>query len=166
MGVATLERPRPAVEAEGTVSLPLFVGFTVVATGGPLALVALNVPEAVASRSSMGLVVVLAVVAFAAPLAVWYRYSERIVSAGGLYSFVEAAAGRRVALAQGAVWTVSYGLYLPYTVTYVVYDLLPVVFPAEARHQRLLEVTVPLVLSAVAVMRVRAMLMVATALRR
>lgn len=164
MGVATLARGRPPVEAGAPVSLPLFVGFTVVATGGPLALAALNVPGAVATRRSIGLVVVLAVVAFSAPLAVWYRYSERIVSAGGLYAFVEAAVGRRAALAQGAVWIVSYGLYLPYTVTYVVYDLLPAVFPGVGPHRRLLEVTVPLAVTAVAVMRVRAMLAVAAAL--
>ena len=164
MGIAALDRPRPAVAAGGAVSLPLFVGFTVIATGGPLALAALNVPGTVATRRSMGLVVVLAVVAFAAPVAVWYRYSERIVSAGGLFSFVDAAVGRPAALVQGAVWTVSYGLYLPYTVTYIVYDLLPVVFPGVGPHRWLLEVTVPLVVAAVAVLPVRSMLMVAGAL--
>ncbi|HET6811737.1 MAG TPA: hypothetical protein VFH50_12075 [Acidimicrobiales bacterium] len=164
MGVATLEQGGAAIGTDGAVSLPLFVGFTIVATGGPLALVALNVPGVVATRRSMGLVVVLAVAAFAVPLAVWYRYSERIVSAGGLYAFVEAAAGRRVARAQGAVWIVSYGLYLPYTVTYVVYDLLPAVFPGVVPHRRLLEVAVPLAVSAVAMMHVRAMLLVAAAL--
>lgn len=164
MGLAALERGRAPAGRQGAVSLPLFVGFTVVATGGPLALVALNVPGVVATRRSMGLVVVLAVAAFAAPVAVWYRYSERIVSAGGLYAFVEAAVGRGVARAQGAVWIVSYGLYLPYTVTYVVYDLLPAVFPGVTPHRRLLEVTVPLAVTAVAVMRVRAMLLVTAAL--
>ena len=164
MGIAAPERTGPPVTAGGVVPLPLFVGFTVAATGGPLALVALNVPGTVASRSSTGLVVLLAVLAFAAPAAIWYRYSEAIVSSGGLYSFVEAAAGRRAALTQGAIWTVSYGLYLPYTITYIVYDLLPVVFPGVGPHRALLEVTLPLVVVGVAVLPVRGALLVAGAL--
>jgi amino acid transporter len=109
-------------------------------------------------------VILLATLAFVAPVAVWWRYSGRIVSSGGLYSFVEAAAGRRVALAQGAVWTVSYALYLPYTITYIVYDLLPEVFPGIHPYRGLLEVTLPLVVTAVAVLRLRTTLLVAGAL--
>ena len=48
-----------------------------------------------------------ATVVFVAPLAIWLRYSSKISSSGGLYAFVEAAAGRRVALAQAALWIVQ-----------------------------------------------------------
>ena len=92
----------------------------------------------------MGLTTVLALAVFAFPVAVWLGYSEEIASAGGLYSFVEAAAGRRVARVQGAVWTVSYFLYIPYTVTYVVYDVLPVVFPGIGPYRSTLELLLPL----------------------
>jgi len=75
---------------------------------------------------------------------VWVRYSKDIVSAGGLAAFVEAAAGRRLALVQAAVWTISYFLYLPYTVTDIVYEMLVVVFPGIEPWRWLLELTIPL----------------------
>ena len=62
-------------------------------------------------------------------LFVWLRYSEEIASRGGLAAFVEAAVGRRVALAQAAIWAFSYFLYLPYTVTDLVYEDVPRVLP-------------------------------------
>ncbi len=43
---------------------------------------------------------------------IWFGYARHISSAGGLYSFTEAAAGRRVALAQAGLWALSYLLYL------------------------------------------------------
>ncbi len=73
------------------------------------------------------------------PLLIWLRYAREISSSGGLFSFVEAAAGRRVALVQAAIWTVSYLLYLVYTTVYVVFDVLPSVLPGGApvsRHTR------------------------------
>jgi hypothetical protein len=79
--------------------------------------------------SSAGLVTLMGTLAFLLPLTIWYRYSARIASAGGLYAFVEAAVGHRVALVQAAFWIASYFLYLVYTVPYIVYDLLPTVFP-------------------------------------
>jgi hypothetical protein len=48
------------------------------------------------------------------PLVIWLRYARRVNGAGRLYSFVEAAAGRRVA-GQAGLWIVSYLLYLLYT---------------------------------------------------
>lgn len=126
----------------------LFVGFSVVSTGGPLALAALYGPDVVSPLSSAGLEVVLAVVLFGAPMAVWYAYSRDIASAGGLFSFVEAAAGRRLALLEGAVWVVSYFLYLPYTVTYVVYYVLPAVVPGVGPYRSSLEVLLPVALAA------------------
>jgi hypothetical protein len=44
---------------------------------------------------------------------------------------------------QALVWTVSYFLYLPYTVTYVVYDVLPVVFPGLGPYRASLELIIP-----------------------
>ena len=103
-----------------------FAGVAVASFGGPLALAALFAPNTVADASgSAGLATLVAVVVFMAPLAIWLRYSRQISSSGGLYAFVEAAAGRRVALAQAAVWIVSYLLHLIYTTLQIVYDLLP-----------------------------------------
>jgi amino acid transporter len=75
---------------------------------------------------------------------VWLRYSEEIVSSGGLAAFVEAAAGRRVALAQAAIWSISYFLYLPYTVTDVVYEMLVVIFPGVEPWRWLLQLLLPI----------------------
>jgi hypothetical protein len=82
-------------------------------------------------------------VVFTAPLAIWLRYSREINGAGGLYGFVEAAAGRRVALAQAAIWTFSYGLYIVYTTVQIVYDLLPSVVPGVRGYQSLLALLIP-----------------------
>ena len=92
---------------------------------------------------SAGLVVVLAVAVFAAPLAIWLAFSERIVSAGGLSAFVEAAVGRRAAIAHGWIWAFAYFLYLPYTVTFVVYDVLTPVFPGVHAYRATLELLLP-----------------------
>ena len=78
---------------------------------------------------SAGLVVLLALAVFAVPLGIWLVYSGKVVSGGGLSAFVEAAVGRRAAVVHGWIWAFAYFLYLPYTVTFVVYDLLPPVFP-------------------------------------
>jgi hypothetical protein len=129
------------VAPRATLSPLLFAGFAVASIGGPLALAALYVPGA-AGRAA-ALTTLAGVVVFAVPVAIWLRYSERIVSAGGLAAFVEAAAGRRAALAQGWIWTVSYFLYLPYTVTYIVYDVLAKVFPGIGSWRPVLEFAVP-----------------------
>jgi hypothetical protein len=62
-----------------------------------------------------------------------------------LYSFVEAAAGRRVALVQAGLWIVS---YLLYTTDQIVYDTLPAVLPGERSYQPLLEIAIPVTLAA------------------
>jgi hypothetical protein len=80
---------------------------------------------------------------FGVPLVVWLAFSERVASAGGLAAFVEAAAGKTVARAQALVWAVSYFLYLPYTVTFVVYDVLPVIFPGIRPYRASLELALP-----------------------
>jgi amino acid transporter len=136
----------------------------VAATGGPLALAALFAPGAVSSLPSIGLVALLAGVAFAVPVALWYRYAQHVTSAGGLFAFVEAAAGRRVALAQGCVWVISYFLYLPYTITYIVYDVLPVVFPGIGPYRPWLEMALPVVIVALALLPVRRALVIVAGL--
>ena len=62
----------------------------VVASLGPLGFVALYLPSA---GPAPGLTVILALLVFLAPLAVWLGFSERIASAGGLTAFVEAYLG-------------------------------------------------------------------------
>jgi amino acid transporter len=122
----------------------LFVGFAIASIGGPLAL-ANFLPGTAGDEAigSAGLVVALAVAVFAAPLTLWLVYSRRVVSPGGLTAFVEAAAGRRTALVHGWIWSLAYFLYLPYTITFVVYDVLPPVFPGIVPYRWVLELFFP-----------------------
>lgn len=123
------------------VSTPLFAGAAVASIGGPLALIVLVFPgDALASPGKM---FALALLVFLAPLAVWLGFSERIASAGGLAAFVDAAAGPWAARFQALVWSVSYFLYLPYTITYVVYDVLAPVFPGLVPYRASLELLLP-----------------------
>lgn len=120
--------------------------------GGPLALAALSVPGLLGDASaSTGLAMVAAVVVFGAPLLIWLRYARYVSSSGGLYAFVEAAVGRRVALAQAATWIVSYVLYLVYTTVQIVYDVLPSVVPVGRAMQTVLALVIPLAIAAVMV---------------
>jgi amino acid transporter len=138
-----------------------FAAVAVVSLGGPLALVALYAPSiAGGAASSAGLATVLAAAAFGFPLAIWFGYARHISSSGGLYSFTEAAAGRRIALAQAGLWAFSYLLYIVYTTAQIVYDTLPVVLPGERRYQTLLEVIIPVVLAGVMIAGRRAALLV------
>jgi hypothetical protein len=122
----------------------------VVSLGGPLALAALNMPAIVAgASSSAGLAMVAAAVAFGAPLWIWLSYAREVSGPGGLYSFTEAAAGRRVAAVQAGLWIISYLLYVLYTTSQIVYDILPAVLPGEQRYQTVLELVIPVVLAAV-----------------
>jgi hypothetical protein len=134
--------------APGGFSPLLFVGLAIASIGGPLALANFLPGVAGDSIGSAGLVVLLAVAVFAAPLTIWLVYSRRVVTPGGLTGFVDAAAGRRLALVQGWIWAIAYFLYLPYTVTYVVYDLLPPVFPGILPYRWLLELVLPVAIVA------------------
>ena len=136
----------------------LFAGFAVASIGGPLALPTLFPSTAGDGAGSAALVVVLALAVFAAPLGIWVAYSRRVVSPGGLTAFVEAAAGRRVALLHGWIWAVAYFLYLPYTITFVVYDLLAPVFPGVVPYRGALELALPVALVLVALAPVRLVL--------
>jgi hypothetical protein len=127
-----------------------FAGFAVASFGGPLALAALGAPALVGDAAdSAGLAMVLGAVVFLLPLAIWLRYSRHVNGSGGLYSFVEAAAGRRVALAQAAIWTFSYLLYIVYTTVQIVYDLLPAVVPGISRYQTVLALAIPVAIAGV-----------------
>src|SRR5713226_6690879 len=136
---------RPGAESP-PLSAGLFVGFAAASIGGPLALLTL-LPGAIGEGvDSAGLVVGLALVVFAVPLGIWLAYSSSVLSPGGLSAFVQAAAGRRLALAHGWIWALAYFLYLPYTVTFVVYDLLPPVFPGISDYRTSLELVLPVAL--------------------
>jgi amino acid transporter len=143
-------RTRPATERP--IPPLAFAGVAIASFGGPLALAAWAVPGGIGDAAdSAGLAVLAAAVVFIAPLAIWLRYSRHIHSAGGLYAFVEAAAGRRVALLQAAIWAFSYGLYIVYTTVQIVYDLLPQVLPGVGRYQTLLALLIPVAITGVMV---------------
>jgi hypothetical protein len=134
-----------------------FAGVAVSSLGGPLALAALIVPAVTADASpSGGLTAIAAAVVFVAPLAIWLRYARHLPDGdtrgrptGGLYAFVLAAAGRRVALGQAAIWTFSYLLYIVYTTVQIVYELLPQVLPGERPYRTLLALLIPVTIAAV-----------------
>ena len=138
-----------------------YTGVAVASFGGPLALAALLAPSIAGGvSSSAGLAMVLAAAAFVLPLAVWLGYARHVSSSGGLYSFTEAAVGRRIALVQAALWALSYLLYIVYTTAQIVYDTLPAVLPGERRYQTLLEVVIPVALAGVMIAGRRATLAV------
>ena len=145
------------------VSTALFVGLTITATGGPLALAALNVPNLLGDAyRSAGLVAILGAALFVPALVVWLRYSQQIASSGGLYAFVAVAAGRRVALVQAVLWIVSYLLYLIYTVSYIAYDLLPAMFPSLVPVRALLQLAIPISVAVVVLLPLRGAALVMT----
>lgn len=88
----------------------------------------------------------------------WLAFSQRIVSSGGLSAFVAAGTGRRAAVAHGWIWSLAYFLYLPYTVTFVVYDVLDPVFPGIHAYRPALELLLPALLVGVALAPVRLVL--------
>jgi amino acid transporter len=141
-------------------------GFAVSSIGGPLALLAIELPDAVGGRAldSTGLVVAAGAALFAAPMMIWGRFSADIASAGGLYAFTEAALGRRAALVQGSLWVISYILYLAFTFTQIAYDLLPVPFPGIGGWKDAIEVALPAGLAIAIVAAERAVLWALAAL--
>ncbi|MDX6519399.1 MAG: hypothetical protein QOF08_4 [Gaiellales bacterium] len=146
-------RPLPSI---------LLWGFAISCLGGPLALLAVELPDAVGGRAldSIGLVTLAGAALFVAPMLVWWRFSARIASSGGLYAFTRLAVGERVARVQGWTWVVSYQLYLGFTVTEVVYDLLPQAFPGVDPWRKWLLVGVACGLAAALVFAERAVLWV------
>jgi amino acid transporter len=152
---------RPAEDARRPIGRAAFLGVALTSFGGPLALAALYAPSIVAGASaSAGLAMAAAIVVFVVPLAIWLRYARHINSSGGLFAFVEAAVGRRIALVQAGVWILSYLLYLMYTTAQVVFDMLPAVLPGERPYQPFLEIAIPLALAGVMLAGRRAILIV------
>ncbi|MCL6595097.1 MAG: hypothetical protein K6V73_02680 [Firmicutes bacterium] len=118
----------------------VLTGFAV-AGGAPLAVVAVSLvgvaavpPRLLVATTALGLLM------FCVPLAVWLGYARTVASGGGLYAYVREAAGERAARWQGWIWSVAYVLYLPYTVVYIVDDLLPSVLPVRGALAAGLEV--------------------------
>jgi hypothetical protein len=118
----------------------VLTGFAV-AGGAPLAVVAISLaavaavpPRLLVATAAVGLLM------FCVPLAVWLGYAQAVASGGGLYAYVREAAGERAARWQGWIWTVAYVLYLPYTIVYIVDDLLPSVLPVRGALASGLEV--------------------------
>jgi amino acid transporter len=154
---------RPQSSGARPISTWAFLGVAIVSLGGPLSLAALNAPDIVSGAGgtqSAGLAMVASVVVFAFPLVIWLRYAREINSSGGLYSFVDAAAGRRVAQIQAGLWIVSYLLYILYTTIQIVYDTLPVVLPGEVHYQPLLAILIPVALAGTMIAGRRAALLV------
>ena len=149
----------PDATAGPSVPPSLYLGFAVASIGGPLALAAIYLPGAGDPRSA-GLLALLGGALYALPLTVWLRYSEDIVSAGGLAAFVEAAVGRRAALVQAAIWSFSYFLYLPYTVSDVVYEMLGDVFPGLEPWRPALQIALPIAIVGFVLLRVTTVLLV------
>jgi len=134
----------PAGDGERPLTARELLPLALASVGGPLALAALYAPGVVSDvTASGGAVAIVGAIAFLAPLAIWLRYSRDIASSGGLYAFVVAAAGRRVALLQAGLWLASYTLYLLYTSAYVVYDLLPPVWPGVHSWRPLIAAVLP-----------------------
>ncbi|HEY6497585.1 MAG TPA: hypothetical protein VIZ43_30265 [Trebonia sp.] len=151
----------PLLGPAGPIGFWGYTGIAVASLGGPLALAALYAPSiAGGAVSSAGLTMVLAAVAFGFPLALWFGYARHVSSSGGLYSFTEAAVGRRIAQVQAGLWALSYLLYLVYTTAQIVYDMLPAVLPGEVRYQTGLEVVIPVVLAGVMIAGRKATLVV------
>jgi hypothetical protein len=143
--------------ASGERALPaaLLAGIAIASIGGPLALGAQYLAAPLGDAvPSAGLATVIAIAAFAAPIAIWISFSRRIVTAGGLTAFVEAGAGRRVAYAQAGIWAVSYALYLPFTVTDVVYEHLPAALPGLADYRTELQLALPVAICGLVLLRV------------
>lgn len=144
-----------ASDGEPTLPAPLLLGVAVASIGGPLALGALYLPVPLGDAvPSSGLATAIAIAVFAAPVAIWLSYSRRIASTGGLTAFVEAGVGVGVARVQAGIWAISYALYLPFTVTDVVYDLLPAVFPGLTGYRMELELALPVAITALVLLRV------------
>ena len=154
MSISRDRDPTPPAELPAS----LYLGFAVASIGGPIALLTLLPGTAGDGLDSAGLVVLLALAVFAAPLGIWLSYSGSDVSPGGLSAFVRAAAGRRAAVAHGWVWALAYFLYLPYTVTFVVYDLLPPVFPGISGYRSSLELLLPVALVGLVLLPLRVVL--------
>ncbi|MGH3472769.1 MAG: hypothetical protein ACRDPG_12105 [Nocardioidaceae bacterium] len=157
--------PSHAAPGSGLAGGPIngfaFLGVAIASFGGPLALAALYAPAALDNvGSATGLVAAVGSAVFVVPMLVWLRASRRVAGPGGLYSIVEAAAGRRTALVHAVLWAFSYLLYVVYTPALIVYDILPQAAPGVRSYQSLLTILLPIGLAAAMIAGRTAMLTV------
>ncbi len=127
---------------ERKISYTLLLGFAMSSVGGPLALAAVYLNFG-ASTFPQWAVVLTGFFVFLFPMYIWYRYSESISSPGGMYEFVYRAAGKKAAKLQGWAWAFSYFLYLPYTMSYILFYLLPSIFNLPTIYLYLLGILLP-----------------------
>lgn len=154
-GAGTSEAIGPGTARFPGLSPLLFVGLVVASIGGPLALVALQIPASSDAAAGIPWVTLGGTILFLFPLAVWWGYSRHVVSAGGLTAFVEAAAGRRVATVQGVLWIVSYALYMVYTIPQVVYEILPAAIPVLVVLQPVVTIAIVVAIGGLALLPLR-----------
>ncbi len=128
-----------------SLQLYLVIGFAV-SSLSPLFLSTVALPGSLyaGDGSQPLLVLLLGTALFLPQLAIWCSFSKKMGSAGGLYGFTEAAVGKTVARVQALLWSISYLLYLPFTIAYVVYWLLPTMFNIGPGTLAGLEVILPL----------------------
>lgn len=125
----------------------LLYGFAIASIGGPLALVTIYLFSSTYMTGAYSSYAMLfGTLLFIAPLMVWYRYSKRIASSGGQYTFVKRAVGEKTAKLQGWLWLLSYFLYLPYTVTYITYSLLPFLFHNLTAYLPVVQIALPILI--------------------
>ena len=122
----------------------LFLGFAVAAIGGPLALAVIYVPGAADMRARPALS------PCSAPRSMPRRSSSGCASAAtsshpqAWRASSKRPPDARSRVVQAAVWAFSYFLYLPYTVTDIVYEMLAVVFPGIEPWRPALELVLPI----------------------
>ena len=124
------------------------VGFAISSSGGPLALASIYLIPSTTPPRLEGVIALAGLLLFLAPLSIWLGFTREIASSGGLYSFVREATGRKIAVLHGILWSVSYLLYLPFTVADIVYLLLPEILAISPSAARLLEIGIPVVITA------------------
>ena len=108
---------------------------------------------------------VAAAVVFGFPLAIWLRYARQVSGSGGLYSFTEAAAGRRVALVQAGLWTSATCCTWCTPRRRSSTTRCPPCCRASGRYQTLLEIVIPVALAGVMIAGPRVALLVTGAAR-
>lgn len=130
-----------------SISENLLYGFAIAAIGGPLALVMIGFfSSAYGAGAYSPYALLIGLLLFLAPLMIWYNYSKKVASSGGLYAFVEKSLGAKAAKLQGWLWLIGYFLYLPYTIFYMTYDLLPVLFRNLAPYLAFIDIGLTVVI--------------------
>lgn len=128
---------------------PYLAGFAIASAGGPFAILGLYFTGAVDMAPRLYLeTTALGLGIFVVPWMIWRGYSKSVTSSAGLAGFVAGANAPWLATWQARVWAFSYVLYLPYTVTYLVFYLLPAVARVPPLTSDILELGLPVLLIA------------------